>query len=326
MSIYKSCVFLILCCLFVACKNESKTSPVKSDKNATSSSSVDFSDKAVIDVVCTTGMIGDIVKNVAGNRAKITSLMGPGVDPHLYKATQGDLKRINESDMIFFNGLKLEGKMDEILSKLSKRKPVYQISEGFTSSDIIQATYPGTNEASPDPHIWFDIELWSKAVVNVMKKMVKLDPKHSEVYTKNGNAYLGELRKLHEEVKTGLASIPKDQRILITSHDAFTYFERAYDIEVDALQGISTVTEFGLKDITNLVDKIVDKKIKSIFVESSVAPKSIEAVVQGCKGKGQEVKIGGTLYSDAMGEEGTIEGTYLGMMKHNLKTIVENLK
>ena len=323
MQFYKSIFFIIFITSVFACKGNKS-----GNNNGTEAktSKVELSDKAVLDIVCTTGMIADAVRNVAGNRANVKSLMGPGVDPHLYKATQGDLRKINKADIIFSNGLKLEGKMEEIFNKLSKKKPVFQITEGFQASDIIQATYPGTNDASPDPHIWFSVELWTKAVTNIIKKMVQLDEKHAAQYTKNGEAYLTKLRQLHEEVKIGIAGIPEGQRTIITSHDAFTYFGKAYDIEVDALQGISTVTEFGLKDITNMVDKIVAKKTKAIFVESSVAPKSIEAVIAGCKKKGQDVKIGGSLFSDAMGEEGTPEGTYIGMIQHNLKVITESLK
>lgn len=330
MYFYRSILFFVFMTFFVSCKNDTKTNTNTTDKTATDSkatnATADFGNKEVLNIVCTTGMIADAVRNITGERAKVQSLMGPGVDPHLYKATQGDLKKINNADIIFYNGLKLEGKMDEVLGKLSKRKPVLAITENFQDSDIIQATYPGTKNASPDPHIWFDVRLWSKAVMNITKNMAQLDAKNAAKYAKNGQVYLDKLNALHDEVKTGIASIPEDQRILITSHDAFTYFGNAYDIDINALQGISTVTEFGLKDITNMVNSIVEKKTKAIFVESSVAPKSLEAVVKGCKGKGHDVKIGGTLFSDAMGEEGTPGGTYIGMIRHNLKTIVNNLK
>lgn len=286
--------------------------------------------KETLDIVTTTGMIGDVVKNIVGDKANVASLMGPGVDPHLYKATQGDLKRITEADVIFYNGLFLEGKMEEILLKLAKKKPVFAISEKMPKSRFIDYNIGKKEERKSkqifDPHIWFDVDLWSNSVDVILEKMKAQDAKNEAYYTKNAANYKRTLKNLHTESQQKIASIPKAQRLLITSHDAFGYFGKAYDIEVNALQGISTVTEFGLKDVSNLVNMIIDRDIKSVFIESSVAAKPLEAVIEGCQKKGRDVRIGGTLYSDAMGEDGTPAGTYVGMVKHNVNTITGALK
>ncbi len=279
-----------------------------------------------LEIVTTTGMIGDVVKNVVGDKANVASLMGPGVDPHLYKATQGDLNRITEADIVFYNGLFLEGKMETILEKLAKKKPVYAVSEKLPKARLLDYSIEGNSRDLNDPHIWFDVDLWANTVDVIEDKMKKHDASNASFYTDQAKKYKKQLTSLHQDVKTSIGSIPPAQRILITSHDAFSYFSKAYDIEVEALQGISTVTEFGLKDISNLVDLIVKKGIKSIFVESSVASKPLEAVIEGCKKKGHNVSIGGTLYADAMGEEGTPAGTYIGMVRHNIGTIVGSLK
>lgn len=272
-------------------------------------------------IVTTTGMIKDAVQNITGNAAEVTALMGPGVDPHLYKATKGDLDKLSEADVIFYNGLHLEGKMTEILERLAKKKPVFAVTETIPSDRLRKL-----GENTYDPHIWFDVNLWKEAVTTITGKLKALDTQQAQVYEQNRINYSRELDSLHTWVKAGISSIPPSQRILITAHDAFGYFGDAYAIQVEGLQGISTVSEFGLSDISQLVNLIVQNNIKAVFVESSVPKKSIEAVVRGAKERGHEVKIGGTLYSDAMGEEGTPEGTYTGMVKSNVTTIVEGLK
>ncbi|MCL4114832.1 UNVERIFIED_CONTAM: hypothetical protein GTU68_043712 [Idotea baltica] len=269
-------------------------------------------------------MIADAIENLVGDWAKVTSLMGPGVDPHLYKATQGDLTKLQKADLIFYNGMYLEGKMEDVLERLAKKKPVKAITDNIPASRRLPLEEDG--HTVTDPHVWFDVKLWESGVSTIVKKLVTLYPKHEGEIEDNAKAYIQKLDALHEQVKSEIANIPVNQRILITSHDAFGYFERAYNIEVKALQGLSTVTEFGLKDLTNLVNLITEKKIPAIFVESSVASKPMEAIVKGCKEKGHDVKIGGVLYSDAMGEYGTKEGTYLGMVEHNLRTITQALK
>ncbi|MEQ8927338.1 MAG: zinc ABC transporter substrate-binding protein [Fulvivirga sp.] len=274
-------------------------------------------------IVTTTGMIADAVKNIVGETAEVEALMGPGVDPHLYKATQGDLQRLTEADIIFYNGLHLEGKMGEILEKLSRQKPVIAVAAEIDTSLLFRVPQFNNNY---DPHIWFDVSLWSTAVRHITISMIKQQPLNKELYLANEAIYQSRLDSLNVFVKNEMASIPPRQRVLITAHDAFGYFGKAYDIEVKGLQGISTISEYGLRDVSDLVDFIIERKIKAVFVETSVSEKAINAVVQGCKQSGFDVQIGGNLYSDAMGKAGTPEGTYIGMVKANVSTIVNALK
>jgi manganese/zinc/iron transport system substrate-binding protein len=276
-----------------------------------------------IKIVTTTGMIKDAVENIVGDRAEVTALMGPGVDPHLYKATQGDLQKLTDADVVFYNGLHLEGKMGEVLEKLGRLKPVVAVASEIPDS-LLRAV-PGF-QGTHDPHIWFDVHLWENAVRSISHFMQKHDTAYATTYNDRGNRYIHQLDSLHEAVKVSIATIPEKQRVLITAHDAFGYFGDAYKIEVRGLQGISTVSEFGLRDVTELVNFIISRQIKAIFVETSVSQKSIEAVVQGCHQKNWNVKIGGSLYSDAMGPAGTPQGTYIGMVSANVKIIVESLK
>lgn len=274
-------------------------------------------------IVTTTGMIKDAIQHVAGEHADVIALMGPGVDPHLYKATQGDLEKLTNADIVFYNGLHLEGKMGDVLEKLGHSKPVVAVAKDIPDS-LLRAV-PGFG-GTHDPHIWFDVKLWENAVKTISLTLQQQDSVHAKEYVSNSDRYIVQMDSLHEIVKQQIAEIPEQQRVLITAHDAFGYFGDAYHIHVRGLQGISTVAEFGVKDVTNLVNFIIERKIKAIFVETSVSQKSIEAVAEGCKQKGWEIKIGGSLFSDAMGAEGTPEGTYLGMVSANVKTIVDALK
>ncbi len=274
-------------------------------------------------IVATTGMIADAIKNIVKDSAEVEALMGPGVDPHLYKATQGDLSKLTNADYIFYNGLYLEGKMEEIFPRLGRIKPVVAVAEVIAgerlrNSPIYQNAY--------DPHLWFDVSLWSEVVEFTLASLVELEPDNADYYNSNAKAYLTSLDSLHAAIKMELLKIPEEQRVLVTAHDAFGYFGQAYDVEVKGLQGLSTLTEFGLKDITDLVDFIISRKIKAVFIETSVSERAINAVVEGCQKKGWDVEIGGALYSDAMGEAGTFEGTYIGMVSANVKTIVGALK
>lgn len=274
-------------------------------------------------IVATTGMLYDAVINIAGDKVTAEAIMGPGVDPHLYKATQGDLAKFNKADMIVYNGILLEGKMSEILKKLGRQKPTVAAAESIPKEMLLSA--PGYKDAY-DPHVWFDVKRWRYAVKSISHALIQLDSANREFYESNTERYFTQLDSLDQFVHNRLNEIPENQRILITAHDAFTYFGDAYGIRVEALQGISTVADFGLKDIAELIDLIIENKIKAIFVETSVSEKSINAVVTGCKEKGHNVRIGGYLYSDAMGEFGTEEGTYIGMFKKNVETMVNALK
>lgn len=276
-----------------------------------------------LQIVCTTGMLGDAISRIAGDRAEVTNLMGPGVDPHLYKATQGDLKRLTGADVVFYNGLHLEGKMGEVLDKVARLKPVIALGDSIPTDKLINST---DYASAYDPHIWFDVSLWSEAVGIAGHILADLDTAYAKTYRANTEAFQHQLAQLHAFVQQEINRIPPEQRILITAHDAFEYFGEAYGIEVRGLQGISTVSEYGLKDVSDLVNLITSRNIKAIFVESSVPRKSLEAVVEGCAKRGHTTRIGGTLYSDAMGEAGTPEGTYPGMVRANVRTIVEALR
>ncbi|MFY0594479.1 metal ABC transporter solute-binding protein, Zn/Mn family [Roseivirga sp.] len=276
-----------------------------------------------VSVVATTGMIADIARNIGQDSVIVNALMGPGVDPHLYKATQGDLGRLRQADVIFYNGLHLEGKMGEVFEKLERIKTVVPISRGIETSNLIDNP---VFQGSHDPHIWFDVSLWLKTIDEVVATLIKSDPESKPYYESNASAYRNELQILHNWVLTEVEKIPKEKRLMVTAHDAFSYFGRAYDIEVRGLQGISTLSEFGLKDRVDLVNFIVERKVKAVFVETSVSEKNIKAIVEGCKQKGHEVVIGGNLFSDAMSAEDTAAGNYIGMVKANVSTIVEALK
>lgn len=276
-------------------------------------------------IVTTTGMIGDAVKNIVGDKANVTILMGPGVDPHLYKATQGDLNALRGGDIIFYNGLHLEGKMQEVFDRLAESKKVYPVSAGIPENKL-RTVAQVNGIKTHDPHIWFDVQLWILCVQEIGNKMSIADPANAEYYQQQTKKYITELEGLDIYVREKMQAIPEANRILITSHDAFGYYGEAYGIKVRGLQGISTAAEFGLKDITDMVNMIIADKIKAVFVESSVSQKSIQAVVEGCNQKNHPVKTGGTLYSDAMGAAGTEEGNYIGMVKHNANVMYDALK
>jgi manganese/zinc/iron transport system substrate-binding protein len=281
------------------------------------------SDDGKLTVVTTTGMIADVVKNVGKDSVSVQALMGPGVDPHLYKATQGDLGRLQNADIIFYNGLHLEGKMGEVFEKLERIKNVVPVAGRIDASRLLSDPI---YQNAHDPHVWFDVSLWASTIEVVVETLAKEDPDNATFYQENGKAFYAELSLLDNWVRTQIGTIPQANRIMITAHDAFNYFGRAYNIEVKGLQGISTLSEFGLKDRVDLVNFIVEKQIKAVFVETSVSQKNINAIIEGCQQKGHDVKIGGYLYSDAMGAEGTEEGTYMGMVRANVNTIVSALK
>ncbi len=268
-------------------------------------------------IVATTGMVGDLVKNIGGSRVRATTLMGPGVDPHLYKATPSDAAALRSADMIFYNGLFLEGKMSELFEQIEKQGGhVVAVAEAVDHARLIELPQLGHR----DPHIWFDVSLWAECVPVVQKALTQKDPDGADEYRKNAEAYAKELEALGEWCAEQARLIPEDRRILVTSHDAFGYFGRAYGFQVVGLQGISTALEPGQADIVNLVDFIRQHNAPAIFVESSVPRAAIERVAEDAG-----VKIGGELFSDAMGGEETPEGTYIGMARHNMRTIVDAL-
>lgn len=299
-------LYIVLALSFLQCKKD--TSPSQEQKT--------------IKIACTTAMAADLVKNITGAEFEVRHLMGPGVDPHLYKASQGDLQTLQEADMIVYNGLHLEGKMTEIFEKLSKIKKVVALADLVDTSRILM---DDAYEGLPDPHIWFNADLWASSLPGLAQEICSLDDSKCENFVSNANSYKQRLDSLHNYAGQELARIDDDRRVLITAHDAFKYFGDAYNIEVRGLQGISTLSEFGLKDRIDLVNFIVENGIGAVFVESSVSQKNILAIVEACKEKGHDVIIGESLYSDAMGEDGTEEGTYIGMFRSNIRNIVNGL-
>jgi len=282
----------------------------------------DTSTPETINVVTTIGMISDIVSNVGGDRVTVTGLMGPGVDPHLYKASEGDVTRMASADIIFYNGLHLEGKMAEVLEKLGHRIKTVAVTETIDRAVLLA---PPEFKGSYDPHVWFDVLMWSRAVIRVLDVLIEYDAAGADTYEENARMYLSDMSDLHEYVKTRASTLPENQRVIVTAHDAFKYFGRAYGFEVRGLQGISTASEAGTADVKALAEFIVEREIPAIFVETSVPPRYIEALQAAVLAQGFEVEIGGNLYSDAMGNPDTEEGTYVGMVRSNIDTIVDAL-
>jgi manganese/zinc/iron transport system substrate-binding protein len=273
-------------------------------------------------VVATTGMIADAVRNVGGERVDASGLMGPGVDPHLYKASEGDVTTLAEADIIFYNGLHLEAQMGRVFERIEGRiRAVAVTSQIDLSLLVASADYEGTF----DPHVWFDVTLWMKAVETVRDSLVELDPVHRDIYESNAESYLAELSALHNYVTQQAQKVPVQQRVIITAHDAFGYFGKAYGFEVLGLQGISTATEASAADVNELANFIAENRIPAIFVEASVPTRTIEAVQAAVRARGLQVVIGGELFSDSLGTSGTPEETYLGMVRHNVDTIVSAL-
>lgn len=275
-------------------------------------------------VVSTVGMIGDAVERVGGSQVESVSLMGPGVDPHLYRATAGDVQKLDSADVIFYGGLELEGRMTDIFVKMAGRgTPTMAVSEKIPPAELRE---PPEFHGKFDPHIWFDVTLWKRAVEAIRDGLAAKKPEGKAEFEANASAYLKELDELHVYVRAQIGSIPKEQRVLVTAHDAFGYFGRQYGMEVLGIQGTSTAAEAGAGALRRLADTLARRKIKAIFVESSVPPATIEALQKAVRAKGWDIAIGGQLFSDAMGPKGTPEGTYIGMVRHNVDTIVKALK
>jgi manganese/zinc/iron transport system substrate-binding protein len=279
--------------------------------------------EGTIRVVTTTSMIGDLVENIAGEKAETTSLMGTGIDPHLYKASAGDVGKLAGADMIFYNGLHLEGKITDVLGQMRKSGIfTVGVAEGIDKSLLFSlAEYEGYY----DPHIWFDVTLWKKAAKVVMEAFSLYDPQNARIYKRNAESYLKELDLLQAYIQKRIATLQPERRVLITAHDAFNYFGRGYGFEVMGLQGISTDSEASVADIRNLSKTITERKIPAVFVETSISPRYMRALQASVKARGFDVEIGGSLYSDSMGSLGTEEGTYIGMFKSNVDTVVESL-
>ena len=276
-------------------------------------------------IVCTIGMIADVVRFIAADTAIVEAIIGEGVDPHLYKPTRDALLKLSAADIIFYNGLLLEGKITDLLvASASEKKPVQAVTEliGENTSYLLA---DGDNDSHYDPHVWMDVQGWKQIIPVICDTLCEFAPQHAEKYAKNASAYQRKLEALDNYAKNALSTIPAKKRVLVTAHDAFNYLGRAYGVNVRGIQGISTESEAGLRDLENLVDLIVEKQIPAVFVESTVADKNVRALVEGAQARGHPVVIGGKLYSDAMGAPGTYAGTYIGMVDHNITTIASAL-
>ena len=273
-------------------------------------------------VVATVGMVADVVREIGGAQVEVTQLMGSGVDPHLYKATRDDVRQIIGADIVFTGGLMLEGRLQDTLDEVGKSRPVFAVTSKLPEQELLR---PAGSGGHPDPHVWMDVAAWASCAEVISEALSTADPAHSSDFRKRAEEYRIKLKSLHEYGLTSIASIPKDRRVLVTSHDAFGYFGRAYGLEVVGVQGLSTESEAGLQRINELVDLLVERKLSAVFVESSVPPKNIQALIDGAKSRGHEVIIGGELFSDAMGADGTYEGTYIGMLDHNITIVTRSL-
>ena len=274
-------------------------------------------------IAATTGMVADIVRQVAGDRGEVTSIIGEGVDPHLYVPTRSDVAALVEADIVFYSGLLLEGKMTDTLIRVARSgRPVHAVTELVDESLLLQ---PEEFAGHFDPHLWMDVSGWMQAVNAVTEALVAFDPAGTSGYRERGDGYTATLTELHDYARRVLGSIPEQQRILVTAHDAFNYFGRAYGLEVAGIQGISTESEAGLDRINRLVDLLVTRQVGAVFVETTIADRNVRALIEGAAARGHEVVVGGELYSDAMGLPGTYEGTYVGMLDHNVTTVARAL-
>ncbi len=270
-------------------------------------------------VVTTIGMITDIVERVGGERVRVSGLMGPGIDPHLYKASAGDVRTLSSAELIFYNGLHLEAAMGEVLEEMDGRVRAQAVTDGISPKRLLS---PPEFSGQFDPHVWFDVSLWMHAVDTVAKTLAEVDSEGEALYRENAATLIGELEVLDSWVRERVGEVPEEFRVLITAHDAFNYFGEAYGFQVEGLLGLSTAAEAGAGDVNRLVSLILETGVPAIFVESSIPVRTIEAVQAAVRHRGRNVEIGGTLFSDAMGGPGTAEGTYPGMVRHNVDTIV----
>jgi manganese/zinc/iron transport system substrate-binding protein len=279
-----------------------------------------------VKVVTTTNFVTDLVSEVGGDRVEVDGLMGAGVDPHLYKASAGDVQRITDADVVFYVGLHLEARMGDVLEKTADRRPVVAVGEVIDEADLLDPPSDlAAAGAEYDPHVWFDTDMWAQTPDAVADALADIDPSHADEYRERASAYAERIREAGEVAQARLAKIPEERRVLVTSHDAFRYFGRRFDVDVEAIQGISTVSEATTDDIERIATMLADRGIPAVFVESSVPRQTIEAVIAAAEQQGAEVEVGGELFSDAAGDEGTPEGTYLGMLEHNVDALVEGL-
>ncbi|MEO1206390.1 MAG: zinc ABC transporter substrate-binding protein [Pseudomonadota bacterium] len=275
-----------------------------------------------VNVVATTGMIADAVKLVGGEHVTVKALMGSGIDPHSYRQTRSDIRAMARADLVLWHGLYLEAQMQDFITDLGKHRSVIAVAEALPKTELLSHD---TYADKQDPHVWMDPALWSTVVETVREALIETAPDHADDFRANAAAHLQEMETMADKIASALATVPKENRVLLTAHDAFAYFGKAYDFEVIGIQGISTESEAGLQRIRELVDMLVTRKIGAVFVETSVSNRNIKALIEGAASRGHTVNIGGELFSDAMGQPGSYEGTYIGMIDHNATTITRAL-
>ncbi|MCP1314456.1 MULTISPECIES: zinc ABC transporter substrate-binding protein [unclassified Halomonas] len=281
-----------------------------------------LADEPPLEVVTTIGMIADVARNVGGECVAVEAMMGPGVDPHLYQASASDVALLRGAEQILYSGYALEGQLGSVLENFARRTPTLAVAPASIEEEALiasQGTY------GVDPHLWMDVSLWAQTVPTLRDTLIEARPACAATIEANAERYEAELLALHEWIRESIASIPDEQRVLVTAHDAFSYFGRAYDIDVEGIQGISTATETGIADIRNMANSVVERNVPAVFVESTINPRTIQAVIDAAAQQGHEVVVGGELYSDAMGDEDTVDGTYMGMLYRNTEHIVEAL-
>ncbi len=274
-------------------------------------------------IVATTGQVADIAREVAGDRAEVVQLLGGGVDPHLYKLTRSDVAALMGADVIFYSGLLLEGKMTDALVRVANAgKPVVPLTQGIPEELLLE---PKEFQGQYDPHVWFDPTAWVHTVDEAARALSEYDPEGAEAYRANAEAYKDEIMAAHAYAEGVLATVPETTRILVTAHDAFNYFARAYGFEVRGIQGLSTESQAGLREVEAIVDLLVERGVPAVFTEASVADRNVRALIEGARARGHDVRLGGQLFSDTPGAPGTYEGTYIGMLDHNATLIAEAL-
>ncbi|MEM8946920.1 MAG: zinc ABC transporter substrate-binding protein [Planctomycetota bacterium] len=281
--------------------------------------------KFPIEVLCTTGTVAELAERVGGEHVEVTVLMNHDVDPHLYKPVFADIERLDQADLIFYSGLHLEGRMADLFVQRARTKPTYAVTEGLVSRNDKRLREPPEFEGMHDPHVWHDVSIWADCAHDVADIMSKLDPEHAADYDKNAHAYMDELAELHQYCQEQIASIPTQSRMLVTAHDAFGYFGQAYGLEVFGLKGISSEEEKDLQHQEEVQQMIIERKIPAVFVESTIAHRTVEALIEPCRAAGWNLRNGGELYADALGAADSDASTYTGMIRHNVNTIVEGL-
>jgi len=317
---------IILGCLAAAIAGCRQDVYVTLPNSAPAQTHATFTGTHPLKVVCTTGPVADMVRNVGGEHVNVTALMGPGVDPHLYKAVPSDIEHLDAADAIFYNGLHLEGRMADLFEQLAARKPTFAVTHSLVESQDKRLLTPPEFAGHYDPHVWHDPKMWSECVKYVADALAEFDPPHRDDYLRNRDAYLKQVDEADKYCHDQLATIPESQRVLVTAHDAFGYFCTAYGLTPMPLKGVSTEEEVTIGRMDDVIEFLVKHNIKAVFVESATAPQIVKALIEPCRKQGHEVKIGGQLYADALGSPDSGADNYLGMIKANIDTIVTALK